>query len=123
MIDKRVPAAPPPLNHRCEAGYPAYPRFPSRVLLELDRLQREMMDSLTHVDIPVLLIHSRADRSVPFQSMEQIYEGLATADKEAFVIENADHSVVCDPLRELAFDAIDRFARRVIERRRDDGVG
>jgi carboxylesterase len=113
MIDKDVPTAPPPLDRRREANYPAYPRFPARILLELGALQTEMSESLARVLAPVLLIHSRDDAGVPFESMGRIYEQLGTGDKETLVLEGADHSIVRDPQRQAAFDAIGRFVGRL----------
>jgi carboxylesterase len=113
MIDKHVPTAPPPLDQRREADYPAYPRFPARILLELGGLQAAMSESLPRVLVPVLLIHSRDDAGVPFESMGRIYERLGTGDKETLVLEGADHSIVRDPQRQTAFDAIGRFVGRV----------
>jgi carboxylesterase len=119
MIEKGVRTAPPPLEKRREADYPAYPRFPARVLLELGTLQAEMAESLPHVAVPVLLIHSHADAGVPFESMERIYERLGADDKETLALEGADHSIVRDPQRQTAFDAIGRFVKRVTEREAD----
>lgn len=115
MIDKGVPTAAPPLEKRREASYPAYPRFPARILVELGALQAEMARSLAAVAVPVLLIHSRDDAGVPFESMGRIFEELGTADKETLILEGADHSVVRDPQRQTAFDGIGRFIARVTE--------
>jgi carboxylesterase len=119
MIDKGVPTAPHPLDQRREADYPAYPRFPVGILLELGGLQAEMSESLAEVLIPVLLIHSRDDASVSFESMRRIYERLGTSDKEMVVLEGANHSIVRDPQRQTAFDAIGHFVERVSGREED----
>jgi carboxylesterase len=119
MIEKGVVTAAPPLDKRREANYPAYPRFPARILVELGALQAEVASSLASVMVPALLIHSRDDEGVPFESMGRIYERLGTGNKETLILEGADHSIVRDPQRQIAFDAIGRFVARVTKRVRD----
>lgn len=98
-----------PLYHRRELNYPAYPEFPSRILLQLGGLAADLERCLAQVQVPVLLMHSRADHSVPFTSMEQIYQQLGSLHKEKLLLEGMDHSLVRDPHNQQVFDAIGSF--------------
>jgi carboxylesterase len=114
-IDKRVKRFPPdhPLHQRRELDYPAYPEFPSHILGELGKLVAAMPACLPQVRVPVLLIHSKDDKSVPFECMGKIYAQLGTAQKEMLALEGMDHSLVCDPKREVVFQAAERFLKKV----------
>jgi carboxylesterase len=113
-IDKRVKRFPPghPLHQCRELDYPAYPEFPSHILGELGKLAAAMAACLPQVRVPVLLIHSKDDKSVPFECMGKIYAELGTAQKEMLGLEGMDHSLVCDPKREVVFQAVERFLKK-----------
>lgn len=112
-VHKPLPEQHPTLPARREAGYPAYPQFPTRILLELAELQAAMRAALPRVRVPVLLVHSQADGAVPFGEMQCIYDHLGTADKEMLPLEGFDHAVVRDPKRRVVFEAIAAFVARV----------
>ena len=98
-----------PLYHRRELNYPAYPEFPACILTEMDRLGAAMLQALPHVHVPVLLIHSRTDQEVPFQSMQNIYDHLDSQHKEMLAVDGMGHSLVMDPRRQEIFVAVERF--------------
>ena len=114
-IDNRVKRFPPehPLHQRRELDYPAYPEFPSHILGELGMLVAAMAVSVPQVRVPVLLMHSKDDKSVPFECMGKIYAQLGTAQKERLALEGMDHSLVCDLKREVVFEAVERFLKKV----------
>jgi carboxylesterase len=115
MIMKQVERFPKehPLYHRRELGYPAYPEFPMSILGELEKLGAAMAASLPEVRVPVLLIHSRDDQSVPFSCMRNIYDRLGSAQKEMLALEGMDHSLVRDPRRQVVFEAVGKFLKQV----------
>jgi carboxylesterase len=110
-IHKHVARFPPdnPLFQRRELNYPAYPWFPSRILIEIDILGANMLAALPQVEVPVLLIHSRDDQELPFANMEAIYAHLGSQRKETLLEEGMDHSLVMDPKREVVFEAVVKF--------------
>ncbi len=115
MIRKRVKHFPKahPLHHRRELNYPAYPEFPASIGAELDQLATAMVAALPQVRVPALLIHSRADRSVPFTCLQGIYDHLGSTDKEMLALDGMDHSLVRDPNRQVVFEAVLEFLKRV----------
>jgi carboxylesterase len=98
---------------RREIHYPAYPEFPTRILFEIPKLQDEMTNTLPKVQVPVLLVHSRDDASVPEESMQRIYNRLGTSNKQMLSLDGFDHAIVRDPKRQLIFDAIAEFIDQV----------
>ena len=116
-IHKKAPRFPVdhPLYERRELNYPAYPEFPSRILTEMDRLRSAMLTALPRVTVPVLLIHSRDDRDVPFANLRAIYDHLGSLVKEMLPLEGMDHSLVMDPQHQLVFEAVDKFLHKIME--------
>lgn len=87
----------------------AYPANPVRSGVELKLLLEEMRAALPQVTVPVLLIHSRADRTVPPEHMPQLYERIGASRKEMFWVEGAGHVITEEPPRQQIFEAIARF--------------
>jgi carboxylesterase len=112
-VRKGVAVAPPPLQERREAGYPAYPQFPARILLEMDALAAAFLDALPRVTAPALLIHSRTDGMVGIDSLQRLYDRIGSRDKTQMPLDGMDHSLVRDPQRQVVFDAVAAFVARV----------
>jgi carboxylesterase len=92
----------------------SYPQNPIRAVAELKSLILEMRATLPNVTKPVLLIHSKNDKYVLPENVEQIYDGLVNAsDKtKAYVVE-AGHVVTRDAARHQVFELARDFIRRV----------
>jgi carboxylesterase len=90
-----------------------YPVYPTRGILELSSLLSEMRASLPQVTAPVLLMHSRLDRDLPTDSMQNIYDHLGSMDKYMHWLEHSGHNIVMDQDREHVYDFVADFVRRV----------
>jgi carboxylesterase len=129
--DPRVPLAPwlslvyPRIyKHRDESeaerqlsGHLSYPAYPTRAIAELNKLLAVMRRSLPRVTAPALLIQSRQDESVGVSSdaMAQIYDGLASSDKQMAWLQRSGHVVTRDVEHDRVFELIDRFIDRVAQ--------
>lgn len=91
----------------------AYPANPVRSGVELKLLLAEMQAALPQVTVPVLLVHSRDDRTVPPEAMPELYARLGTAHKEMLWLEGAGHVVTEEPPRQMLFEAIARFIEKI----------
>lgn len=109
MLHKSVEEAAPPLDGRREANYPAYPRFPARIVVEMADMVDAMRAWLPQVTVPALLVQSRADEHVPPESAQAIYDRLGSSRKEILWLDDFEHAVVRDPKREAVFEAVARF--------------
>ena len=95
-------------------GHISYPQNPVRSVGELNMLLGEMREALPKVDVPVLLIHSRNDSYVLFESMDLIYNDLENAsDKTRLSITESGHVVTRDAARSQVFEAAADFIQRV----------
>ena len=100
-------------SDRREKDYPAYPYFPTRILAEVEDLKSAMRASLADIQVPVLVIQSKSDPSLNEQEADQLFQALQTRHKCLFWLENAEHSIVLDPQRGLAFEKISQFLNEV----------
>lgn len=113
MVRKGPPNDDPDLRERLEAEYPAYPKIPTRILIELENMQNAMQPEIPNIHCPVLLIHSKEDPFVPSESMKQIYAHLGAIDKNMVWLDDYDHAITRDPKRDDVFKLISNFIDRL----------
>ena len=90
-----------------------YPRYPTQGIIELRDLVAEMHNSLAQIRCPVLLVHSRMDKTLPAENMERLYAELGTSDKTMLYLERGGHVVTRDVERQRLFEAAEEFILRV----------
>jgi carboxylesterase len=92
----------------------AYSQNPVRAAAELKKLTLEMQAALPKVTVPVLLMHSKDERYVSPENMENIYTGLVNArDKTKLYITGSGHVLPRDASREQVFQSAVAFIQRV----------
>jgi carboxylesterase len=111
MARKRVKEH-PELGRRREAGYPAYASYPVRIIVELYKLQRAMQAALPKITAPVLVVQSHQDMG-GMDDLERIFSALGSAGKEKLWLDNFDHSLVRDDKRQVVFNAIGEFLKKL----------
>jgi carboxylesterase len=100
------------LGQRREADYPAYARYPVRIIVEVANLNRAMHESLPQVKAPALVVQSHQDMGGR-NDIEKIYSSLGSTLKEKLWLDGFDHSVVRDEKRQILFDAIGEFLKKI----------
>jgi carboxylesterase len=112
-----LPALPkgPPTWHdpKAQEKRVAYTAYPLRAILELGALLAVMRTALPDVRVPALLMHSKNDRFIPPEHMQQIYERLGSSDKHMIWVEDSSHVITCDAEREVVFENVAAFIRRI----------
>jgi carboxylesterase len=73
-----------------------YRRIPVTFAQEVQSLMREVRASLPAVQVPVLVMQGRFDRSIPADSAEVILESLGARDKEIVWWSNSGHAITVD---------------------------
>jgi len=101
-------------NPEAEKDHVCYPYYPSSAVIQLRDLLFDMQASLPQVKVPVLLIHSRLDKSVGQANAEKIYSALGSQQKELIWVDNSGHVIPREPDRFIAFKATDEFIKHVI---------
>lgn len=100
-------------DHKAGEERVQYNHYPLRSVPELDYLFAKMRSTLPELQIPVLFIHSKDDRFVPPEHMQNNYALLGSQDKNMFIVEGSNHVITCDAARELVFSEACAFVRRV----------
>ncbi len=95
----------------------SYSWYPLAVVEEVLRVLRATAARLPQVRCPALLIYSRSDRTVLPDQGWTIYHRLGSADKTIHWLVHSGHVIPEDIEREEAFEQIERFIRRVVERK------
>jgi carboxylesterase len=100
-----------------------YPVTPTLSLGQMVDYLPVVEEALPRVQAPVLLAHSRADRTVPPDSMERIYRQLGSEEKEMIWLDDAQHVLTEDEQhRDALFEKIAAFIARYTGHA-DGGVG
>lgn len=103
-----------------DPGAPArrvdYRLRPLRGVAELVRYLRFVRSRLASVHVPLLLVHSRTDRTAPPSGMETIRDLVASEQVETVWIENSDHAMAEDASREEVFAHVVRFVQERVAR-------
>jgi carboxylesterase len=92
----------------------AYPKNPVRSTAELKKLILEMRAALPKVNVPVLLMHSKDERYILPDNVEDIYADLINAsDKTKLYLTGSGHVLPRDASREQVFQSTLEFIQRV----------
>jgi carboxylesterase len=100
-------------NQEAEKDHVDYPYIPTRAIVQLRDLLVEMRAALPKVKAPVLLIHSKQDTGVAPHNAELILASLGSPNKQLFWVENSGHVIPREPERQLAFQAADKFIKKI----------
>jgi len=98
-------------GYRREANYPAYPFYPSRIHIEVHKLQRKLVETLPKVTTPALIIQAHDDPWIPLSSAEFILDRIRSTRKSILWLEKAGHSILMSDNRQIAFKAISDFIK------------
>ncbi len=94
------------------AIHPAYEHNPTRAARSLIKdFLPHLRGELRLIQTPALLLHSRADRTVPPHNMQLIYDALGSRDKRMVWLERGGHLVLEDYGKDEAFKLIADFIR------------
>jgi carboxylesterase len=95
---------------RDDYGRVAYDDWtPVAAAAQLYALMGDVRRHLPEVRVPLLLIYSKSDQTVPFDNLRQVAEGVRSADVVQRVLEHSDHVLTQDIERETVFDMIWEF--------------
>ncbi len=97
---------------RDDYGRVAYDeRNPTAAVAQLHALMGEVRAHLPQITAPLLLVYSKADRTVPFDNMQQVADGVRSADLVQHTLEHSDHVLTQDDERDTVFELVWDFIR------------
>jgi carboxylesterase len=76
---------------------------------QLHALMGEVRRHLSDITVPLLVIYSRNDQTVPFDNMRQVVEGVRSVDLVQKTLEHSDHVLTQDIERETVFEMVWEF--------------
>jgi carboxylesterase len=105
----------PPDWHNPDAAkdHVDYPYNPTKSLIQLRDLLKEMRGALPKISVPALVIHSKQDSGVPPHNAEKILAALGSRDKNLLWVEDSGHVITREPDRFIVFKAVDDFIKRI----------
>lgn len=89
----------------------SYDQYPTKGILQLISLTKELQTALPKITIPALLIHSKKDIGVPPMNLDLIYNALGTPEslKKKVLLENSGHVITRDQEKEKVFQNVQAF--------------
>jgi carboxylesterase len=112
LLAPYVPKKPYPVSDPAmRAQRVAYPTYPTRAITQFRTVIRLAAQALPQITAPALVVHSRADETIPPENLPYIYEHLGSADKEMLWLEHSGHVITEEAERQQLFDHIQAFIR------------
>ena len=92
-----------------------YPYYPTRSVLELQKLILAMRAELSSIKVPILFAQSHGDHTIPPESMDYLFEHVSSQVKSRLWVENSGHVIIREPEREKVFTAAKQFVNKVLD--------
>lgn len=100
-------------NFEAKKDHVDYPTYPTRSVIQLQKLIGVMVDELPKVKVPALMVQSRSDYGIPSESMDTLFEKINSTDKSRLWVENSGHVIIREPEREVIFTEVKKFIKRI----------
>jgi carboxylesterase len=101
-------------DKEAEMTHSVYDRRPVRGGAELYDLLSVMREELPNLTVPLQLIYSSDDGSIPLGDAHKILDSVASSDKNLIIIEGSGHNVTRDAKRDEVFRFTSSFIARVM---------
>ena len=101
-------------DKEAEMTHSVYDRRPVRGGAELYDLLSVMREALPNLTVPLQLIYSSDDGSIPLGDAQKILDSVASSDKNLIIIEGSGHNVTRDAKRDEVFRFTSSFIARVM---------
>ncbi len=101
-------------DREAELTHSTYDRTPVRAGAEFYDLLAVMRDELPALTVPLQLIYSTDDESIPVGDAQKILDSVASSDKNLITIEGSGHNITRDAKRDEVFRSTSSFINRVM---------
>lgn len=86
-----------------------YPYYPTRSLMQLNELVKNMRSELSNVKVPALFVQSHQDHVIPPESMDYLFDHVSSQTKHKIWVEDSGHVVIREPERQKVFTGTREF--------------
>ncbi len=93
-------------------SYDAYPKKAGREFLKLLRVVR---NGLSKITVPILIMHSKQDHTIPVDNADLIYRSVSSKQKKLVILEKSYHILPLDFEKEIIRDEILTFAEGLLK--------
>ena len=76
---------------------------------KINKLLKEMRESIPKVECPALIMQGRLDSAIKPESMDNIFNGIKSANKRKIWLENNDHPLLDSPDHKKVVEEIYNF--------------
>jgi len=97
------------LDKEAAKNHVDYPRYPTRSIAEVYTLTKILHQSLTHIHCPVLLINSKADKTVPYEQADEFERQIPPGLVSKILIEKSGHVITEDIEKQTVFTECIKF--------------
>ncbi|MBN1572002.1 MAG: alpha/beta fold hydrolase [Deltaproteobacteria bacterium] len=80
-----------------------------RATVSIVKLMKLVRSNLSKINTPLLIMQSKIDSVVAFESVDIIYNGVSSAIKERAIVEKSLHTITVDVEKEVVADAVVSF--------------
>jgi esterase/lipase len=125
MIARITPSQPPIASDIKKPGVTelAYPKLPTRALLQLTKLWAATRADLGRVTAPTIVFHSREDHVVEPVNSEILLAGIGSADTTEVILEDSFHVATLDNDAPRIFAGSVDWIRERVEAAQNPGTG
>lgn len=110
-ISKGTPEWHEPINY---TDHISYPKYPTPSIREFVKTMEEMRASLPSLKMPLLIIQSHLDHTIPGDSLEYISSHVSSSDIEKIWLNQSNHVITREPERQVVFQAASDFINRIL---------
>ncbi len=90
----------------------SYGYYPIKAIKQVYKLLRAVKKSIHEIEVPILVVNSKNDPSIPVQFGENILEAVKSTDKTLVVIEKGGHVIPKDAGRFQLFEEIKKWMKK-----------
>ena len=92
----------------------SYHKYPVKSIQQLLALIEHVRGDLMDIHIPTFLVHAKRDHVVHYSNMDYLYNHIASKIKKRLLVENSYHIVSVDNDKELIFEEIETFFKKLL---------
>ncbi len=93
----------------------SYNRYPTRAVVELLKLLKQVRSEIPKIRVPILILHSKQDHAVPVKNAYRIYREVQSRKKKLRILENSYHILPLDVEKHIVFKEIEQFFEQVMQ--------
>jgi len=92
--------------------WPSYDRYPTLAVTHLVRGMKKARAALPHLEVPLLIMHSRADTSIPVENADLFELFAGSPVKKKIILERSPHVITAGPERDRVAAEVGDFFER-----------